>query len=72
MKPSFDDLLAAFEGHSVERIRAILDAGFNATHPVDGKTPINYLIEMYLRSDRFPDCLRLLMERGAVLKGSKD
>jgi ankyrin repeat protein len=67
MKTSFDDLLAAFEGHSVERIRAILDAGFSATNPIDGKTPINYLIEMYFRSDRFPDCLRLLLERGAAL-----
>lgn len=67
MKPSFDDLLAAFESHAVERIRTILDAGLSATRPVDGKTPINYLIEMYFRSNRFPDCLRLLLERGAAL-----
>jgi ankyrin repeat protein len=68
MNPSSGQLLAAFEGHSVERIRAILDAGCSATSPIDGKTPINYLIEMYFRSDCFPDCLRLLLERGAVLE----
>ena len=71
MKTSFDDLLAAFEGHSVERIRAILGAGVSATSPVDGKSPINYLIEMYFRSDRFPDCLRLLLDRGATLEDPK-
>lgn len=71
MRPSFDDLLAAFESHTVERIRAILDAGISATNPVDGKSPINHLIEMYFRSDRFPDCLRLLLERGAALDDPK-
>jgi ankyrin repeat protein len=68
MTPFSGQLLAAFESHSIERIRAILDAGCSATIPIDGKTPINYLIEMYFRSDRFPDCLRLLLERGAVLE----
>lgn len=71
MKPTFRDLLAAFEGHAVERIRAILDAGFSPTTPVDGKTPINYLIEMYFRSDRFSECLRLLLQRGATLDDPK-
>lgn len=71
MKPTFNDLLAAFEVHSVERIRAILDSGFDLGVTVAGKTPINYLIEMYFRSDRFPDCLHLLIERGAVLDDPK-
>ncbi len=61
------ELLAAFETHSVDRIRALLDAGCDATMPIDGKSPVNHLIEMYFRSDDFPDCLRLLLERGAVL-----
>lgn len=62
-----DDLLIAFELHSVERIRAVLDAGFDVRSAIDGKTPVNWLIEMYTRSDRFPECLRLLLERGAEL-----
>jgi ankyrin repeat protein len=71
MNTSFNDLLAAFEGHSVQRIREILDAGFDVTSPINGKTPITYLVEMYFRSDRFPECLRLLLERGAVLDEPK-
>jgi len=71
MNTAFDELLVAFESHSVERIRAILDAGFDAKAPVDGKSPITHLIEMYFRSDRFPECLRLLLERGATLEDPK-
>lgn len=31
-----------------------------------GKLPVDWLLEQYGRSDRFGDCLRLLLERGAV------
>ncbi|MEO8673565.1 MAG: ankyrin repeat domain-containing protein [Tahibacter sp.] len=71
MNTAFDDLLVAFEIHSVERIRAILDAGFDVAKPIDGKTPVTYLVEMYFRSDRFPACLRFLLERGATLDDSR-
>jgi hypothetical protein len=71
MGTAFDDLLVAFEVHSVERIERLLDAGFDVREPVAGKTPIRYLIEMYLRSDRFPDCLRLMLARGATLDDPK-
>jgi ankyrin repeat protein len=67
MNDSFGELLVAFETHSIERIRALLDAGADVRKPVDGKTPATWLIEMYFRSDRFPDCLRLLLEHGATL-----
>lgn len=62
-----EELLIAFELHSVERIRAVLDAGFDPRSPIRGKSPVNWLTEMYTRSDRFPDCLRLLLDQGAVL-----
>jgi ankyrin repeat protein len=64
---SHEALLVGFELHSVERIRAVLEAGFDVRRPVRGKTPVNSLIEMYTRSDRFPDCLRVLLEHGAEL-----
>ena len=57
------DLLCAFEVHSVQDIRAILDAGFDMRQSIKGKSIVNSLIEMYSRSDQFPDCLRLLLER---------
>lgn len=66
MNPT-DELLAAFESHAVERIRTILDAGFDVHAPIHGKSPVQHLVEMYVRSDAFPDCLRLLLARGAVL-----
>src|SRR5262245_60532376 len=67
MSAPYDDLLIAFELHSVESIRAILAAGFDVRAPVRGKTPVDALLEMYTRSDRFPECLRLLLEHGAEL-----
>ena len=71
MNTAFDELLVAFETHCVDRIRAVLDGGFAANSVVNGKTLVTYLIEMYYRSDRFPDCLRLLLERGATLDDPK-
>lgn len=62
-----NDLLIGFELHSVERIRAALDSGLDVLAPIRGKSPVSWLTEMYTRSDRFPDCLRLLLERGARL-----
>ena len=62
-----EELLIAFELHSVEPIRAVLDAGLNPRSPIRGKSPVNWLTEMYSRSDRFPDCFRLMLDRGAVL-----
>ncbi|MAE64214.1 MAG: hypothetical protein CMJ18_08050 [Phycisphaeraceae bacterium] len=62
-----EELLFAFELHSVERIRAVLDDGFDVRSSVRGKTPVNWLIEMYTRSDKFPECLQLLLERGSEL-----
>jgi hypothetical protein len=61
------NLLCAIEGHSVDEIRRILDDGFDARSMIDGRSVITHLTEMYSRSDRFPECLRLLLERGGRL-----
>ena len=65
------ELLTAFELHSPDRIRAVLESGFDVGTTINGQRPVNALIEMYLRSDRFPTCLRLLLERGATLDDPK-
>lgn len=67
MSDSARELIIAFEYHSVERIRAALDAGADVRAPIRGKSPVNWFLEMYTRSDRFPECLRILLERGATL-----
>lgn len=60
-------LMVAFETHDVDGIREMLDAGVDPVAPIDGKLPIDWLTEMYFRSDRFPSCLRLMLERGVRL-----
>jgi hypothetical protein len=61
------DYLRAFEEHSPEGIRAALAAGASPTALLKGKTPAHSLIEGYLRSPRFGDCLRVLLDAGASL-----
>ena len=63
-----DDLIGAFELHSVNDIRSALDSGLDVRAPIRGKLPIVWLTEMYTRSRAFPDCLRLMLDRGAVLE----
>jgi hypothetical protein len=63
-----EELLSAFDGHEVEAVQAALDAGADPCSMIRGKLPINWLLEEYTRSDRLADCLRLLLERGAVLE----
>jgi hypothetical protein len=61
------DLVTACELHSVESLEALLEGGLDPREPVRGKLPIDWLTEMYTRSDHFPACLRLLLDYGAVL-----
>jgi ankyrin repeat protein len=59
------DLLRAFEEHSPDGIRAVLATGVSPTEPINGKRPVEVLIEMYLRSARFPECLQVMLDAGA-------
>lgn len=71
MDQTVNDLLAAFEMHEPDRIEKILDAGFDLSLKIHGKSLVNILIEMYFRSDRFAACLGLLLARGANLDDPK-
>ncbi|MFY9341325.1 MAG: hypothetical protein WAT39_02465, partial [Planctomycetota bacterium] len=61
-----DRLLAAIECHDVAALRAAM-AGRAAGALVRGKTVLQWLLEMYMRSERFAACLRVLLDRGASL-----
>lgn len=61
------DFLYACELHDAARIAELVDGGLDPGVPIDGKPPLTWLIEMYTRSDAFPDCVRALLSRGAVL-----
>jgi hypothetical protein len=60
------DLLGAFEEHTPDDIRQLLAAGVSPTEPINGKRPIDCLIEMYLRSSRFAECLQVMLDAGAT------
>ena len=61
------DLLGAFEEHSPDGIQSLLAAGVNPTKPINGKRPIDILIEMYLRSPRLAECLQIMLNAGAMV-----
>lgn len=61
------DLLGQFEEHSPGGIRAALAAGVSPTAPIKGKRPIDVLIEAYLRSSRFAECLQVMLDAGAEI-----
>jgi hypothetical protein len=64
---SGDHVLGAIEVHSVDGLRTALDAGLDPRALVRGKSLVQWLTEMYSRGDGFSKCLRLLLDRGAVL-----
>jgi hypothetical protein len=61
------DLLGAFEEHSPDGIREVLAGGISPTEPIKGKPPIDSLIETYLRSPRFAECLEVMLNAGATV-----
>ena len=62
---SKNQLLGAFETHDPAAIRIVLADGCSPTTPIDGKSPLILLTEMYPRTSRFKDCLRVLLDAGA-------
>ncbi len=61
------DLVEAFELHSPEGIRKCLASGTSPVALIDGKRPVDILIEMYTRSPQFAACLRVLLNAGATI-----
>ena len=59
--------LVAVETHSVADLRGVLAAGLSATAPLQGKSPLQWLLEMYMRSDQFAACVQLLLDHGAAI-----
>jgi hypothetical protein len=65
-----DDLLGAFEEHAPQDIRRALQSGVSAVAPISGKRPIDCLIESYMRSSRFAECVRVMLGAGATIGDS--
>jgi len=56
------------ESHDVDGIRALLEDGLDPNEPIRGRTPVEWMVEMYTRSPRFHECIRLLIEAGARIE----
>lgn len=61
------DLLSGFETHAAEEVRAALANGVDPNATIDGKPAVWRLIEMYTRSSRFSECLRVMLDAGATV-----
>jgi hypothetical protein len=61
-------VLAALEIHDAAALGALLAEGLDARALVEGKTLVQWLLEMYFRSDRLGLCLRLLLDQGGILE----
>jgi len=51
-----EEFLIACERHSVERLRAVLEAGLDPNAPIRGKRPVDWLLEKYTSSDASMKC----------------
>lgn len=58
--------LDAVETHDVGALRALAANGLDFGAPIRGRSTVDWLVEMYARSERFPECLRALIEGGAA------
>ena len=61
-----EEFLWGAEVHSIEKISSALANGMDPNAAFKGNTSIEWMVEMYLRSARFSDCLRLLIDAGAT------
>lgn len=71
MTPLESQFLGAAETHDPAAIREALAAGLDVQARIDGRTPVQWMHEMYYRSDAFPECLRLLLDAGGTLEDPK-
>jgi len=66
LKEATRALFEAFDGHGAVGVRNALRAGADVHSLVDGKSPMEWLLEQYTRSDRLVDCLRWMLDAGAM------
>lgn len=62
--PDYTQMLYDIEVHSIEGVRRYFDQGGNPNEVHDSVPLFTTLVEMYLRSPRFKDCVQLFIDRG--------
>src|ERR1700759_3279297 len=66
--PDFNQMLYAIEVHSVEGIQDYFRQGGNPNEKHDGVPLFTTLIEMYTRTPRFKDCVKVFVEAGLIFE----
>ena len=59
-------ILAAFENHSPEEIKDCFDHGISSNAILNGKPIFMEMVNMYLRSPRFKDCIQVFIDHGLI------
>lgn len=62
------NILEAFEIHSPEKIRECFVQGINPNAVEGGKSLFMQMVNMYLRSPRFKDCVKAFVDHGLVFE----
>jgi len=62
--PDYTQMLYDIEVHSVEGIRRYFDQGGDPNEAHNGIPLFTTMVEMYLRSPRFKDCVQVFIDRG--------
>ncbi len=65
---NFNNLSTQFELHSVEGIRKCFEQGINPNDLYQGEPLIHSLINMYTRSPRFTDCVKVFVDYGLQIE----
>ncbi|MDB5134893.1 MAG: hypothetical protein JWP37_1496 [Mucilaginibacter sp.] len=62
--PNYNQILYDIEVHSVEGIRKYFETGGNPNEVNDGNPLFKMMIEMYTRTPRFKDCVKVFIDNG--------
>lgn len=63
---NFQKIMEAFEIHSPEEIRDCFEHGVSPNDKINGKPLFLEMVNMYLRSPRFKDCIQVFIDHGLI------
>src|SRR5260370_6830578 len=66
--PDYNQMLYDIEVHSVEGIRRYFDEGGDPNEVHNGMPLFKTMVEMYLRSPRFKECIKVFIDKGLVFE----
>lgn len=64
MMKQIAEIMAAMEVHDAPRLRSLMQEGVDPNAEWEGKTLGRHLVDMYLRSPAFSDCVQVMIDHG--------